>query len=169
MDPTEHESSTAIPAAAGDCDAASVLDPLELLSLVRRLHRAESAWARHTLGVSENESIALQVLLTAKADGRVLRQAELAAELEVSGASMSVLLDRLQHRGLVERLPHPDDRRSTAVRATATADAEVGGPAGALHDRLRDLVRHRDPAQRDAVAAFLRDLVGAIEVGGSSD
>jgi DNA-binding MarR family transcriptional regulator len=167
MDPTEHESSTAIPAAAGTYDATRLLEPLELLSLVRRLHRAESAWARHTLGVSENESIALQVLLTAGADGRVLRQGELAAELEVSGASMSVLVDRLQHRGLVERLPHPDDRRSTAVRATAKAGAEVGGPAGALHDRLRDLVRRRDPQQREAFAGFLQELVDAMEVGGA--
>src|SRR5690349_18624756 len=43
----------------------------------------------------------------------------LAKHLELEKSSLSGLVDRAEKRGLVERVPHPDDRRASTVRITA--------------------------------------------------
>jgi DNA-binding MarR family transcriptional regulator len=44
---------------------------------------------------------------------------ELARHLELEKSSLSGLIDRAEGRGLVERIPSPDDRRASTVRMTA--------------------------------------------------
>ncbi len=45
---------------------------------------------------------------------------ELAAKVGVKPASMTTLLDGLEREGLVERVPHPTDRRKVNVRLAST-------------------------------------------------
>lgn len=51
-----------------------------------------------------------------KRDG--LSQVELSDKTEVDRTTISGLVDRLQKSGLVERRPHPDDRRACLVHLT---------------------------------------------------
>lgn len=49
--------------------------------------------------------------------------AELARELYIDSASMTRMLDRLQKRGLIERMPRGDDRRVINLRLTDDGQA----------------------------------------------
>lgn len=82
---------------------------------------------------------------------------ELARHLELEKSSLSGLIDRAEMRGLVERIPSPEDRRSARVRMTAQgralarlleADVRtevlklVAGLSKSDRERLTDLVEH---------------------------
>ncbi len=74
-----------------------------------------------------------------------LRQNELNDHVLLSQSSLSRLVERLEKRGLVERMPSPDDGRGVLVRLT-----EAGlGPAEA--DRPGACPRHRRPGGPGAV------------------
>jgi DNA-binding MarR family transcriptional regulator len=47
-----------------------------------------------------------------------LTMGELSSRLMVSGGNVTGLVDSLQREGLVERTPHPDDRRRQIIRLT---------------------------------------------------
>ena len=80
----------------------------------------------------------VRVLSRLVAAGRGLRPVELAAQAGVSSGTLTAVLDRLQRAGLLERRPHPTDRRSAIVELTgrgtrlvADFDAELAGAAAA--------------------------------------
>jgi DNA-binding MarR family transcriptional regulator len=52
------------------------------------------------------------------ASGRYATAAELARELYIDSAAMTRMIDRLEKRGLIERLPRGDDRRIINLRLT---------------------------------------------------
>lgn len=58
--------------------------------------------------------------------GKCATAAELARELYIDSASMTRMIDRLQKRGLVERMPRGDDRRVINLRLTEDGLALAG-------------------------------------------
>ena len=68
---------------------------------------------------SAHELSLIQVRLLGILRDREPGMLELARYLELEKSSLSGLVDRAEARGLVERVPSPDDRRATTVRMTA--------------------------------------------------
>ena len=54
--------------------------------------------------------------------------------LQVHPASVTNLVNGLERDGLVERAPHPSDRRTTLATITARGREVAGAATGALHD-----------------------------------
>ena len=61
------------------------------------------------------------ILHLSRRDG--LTQVRIADDLEMGKVAVGGLLDRLQGKGLVQRKPHPTDRRATHVFLTPSAEA----------------------------------------------
>ncbi len=102
---------------------------------ISRLMRAafERRIARTGIGVSGAEA---RVLANAARAGAV-RQNVLAEILQVEAMTLTGLLDRLERRGLVRRLPDPSDRRAKLVELTeAAADVLAGIAAVSAEVRL---------------------------------
>ena len=57
------------------------------------------------------------------ASGRYTTAAELVRDTYTDAASMTRMLDRLQKRGLIERVPHADDRRQVRLHLSADGRA----------------------------------------------
>ncbi len=83
----------------------------QLLQLWRRLAPETSS-----LSLTWNEYHYLEAL----AEGS-LRLSELAQKMGVSKASVSTMVRKLEARGLLERLPDPDDRRASRVQLTGVS------------------------------------------------
>lgn len=100
-----------------------------------------------------------RVVMMLRAAGGTLSPAEIAERLGSARATVTGVLDSLEKRGLVRRLPHPDDRRRLQV--------EMTGQAGTLLERiLPTYFRH----EREAAGALdaegqetLVQLLGAIQ------
>jgi DNA-binding MarR family transcriptional regulator len=122
---------------------------LRALVLEQNERRKETADA---LGMSFFRVRALRRIATGPA-----RLSELAAELGSDRPYLSLVVDDLEKRGLVERHQHPTDRRCKIVSATADgrdaaarAEAILGTPPAALLN-----LRPADLADLDRITAAL--------------
>jgi DNA-binding MarR family transcriptional regulator len=83
---------------------------------------------------------AREVLAVLEGAAEPLEPTIIAQRLLITTASMTPLLDTLEKRGLVRRLPHPDDRRKRLVDITPAARRIVDEFLPSLHARERAVV-----------------------------
>jgi len=139
--------------------------PLEVLSRVTRLARhldraRRAAFAEHELDVWE-----FDVLAALRRAGRpyVLSPGQLVDQTMVTSGTMTNRVDRLETRGLVQRLPDPADRRGVHVRLTPRGKDQVDSALADLLHRERDLLRGLSRNDQDALSTLLRRLVAPFE------
>jgi len=88
-----------------------------------------------------------------------LTPTELARAQMMTSGGMTAAIDRLERKGLVERVPNPADRRGALVRLTDDG-RRVIDTAMEIHCRIEhDMVAALTPKQRDQLADLLRALV----------
>ncbi|MDN5821976.1 MAG: MarR family transcriptional regulator, partial [Brachybacterium sp.] len=87
----------------------------------------------------------------------------LAQHLQITGASTSKLLDRLTASGHLERAPHPHDRRSRIVVATAHAHSQVRDRLSGMHEQMLEIARAVPAPARQAATDFLLAMAEHLE------
>jgi DNA-binding MarR family transcriptional regulator len=83
---------------------------------------------------------ARQVLAVVEGAGQPLEPSVIAERVLITTGSMTSLLDTLEKRGLIQRTPHPDDRRKLLVDITPDAQAILDKLLPSLHARERDVI-----------------------------
>jgi len=112
------------------------------------------------IGVTPGEA---RVLLHAARAGEV-RQNVLADRMGLEAMTLSTYVDRLEERGLVQRLPDPSDRRAKLVRLTpAASDAldAIMRATAAVRQRARE-------GLNDQEWAVLKELLRKVRLNFSS-
>src|ERR1035438_5231690 len=94
---------------------------------------AVAAHGRRARGAQGLRAGASRPLAILDGAGEPLPGHVIAERLLVSSASMTSLVDTLERRGLVERHPHPTDRRKVLIHLTADAQRIVDQQLPALH------------------------------------
>jgi DNA-binding MarR family transcriptional regulator len=126
-------------------------------ALVRRFSISERADVS-CCGMTVAQAATLQALAAAGP----LRLGDLGRRLGISPSTLTRNLQRLEERGLLERLADPDDARASLARLTRAgrrAAAEVDGREIKFAETvLQQLPAHR----RDSAVAGLRELLQAI-------
>ena len=95
---------------------------------------------RHTSEQYQLSPSARGVLAVVEGAGQPLEPSVIAERLVVTTGSMTSLLDNLEKRGLVRRLPHPDDRRKLLIDITPAAQTIVDELLPALHAREKAVI-----------------------------
>ena len=95
---------------------------------------------RHTLEQYQLSPSARGVLAVVEGAGQPLEPNVIAERLVVTTGSMTSLLDNLEKRGLVRRLPHPEDRRKLLIDITPEAQGIVDELLPTLHAREREVI-----------------------------
>ena len=95
---------------------------------------------RYTREVYRLSQGAREVLAVVEGAGEALEPSVIAERLLVTTGTMTSLLDTLEKRGLIRRLPHPGDRRKLLVGITPAAQDIVDDLLPSLHARERDVV-----------------------------
>jgi DNA-binding MarR family transcriptional regulator len=85
--------------------------------------------------------------------------------LMVTSGTVTNRLDRLEERGLIERLPDPDDRRGTLVALTAKGKALVDEAVGEHVANEARLLEALTRAERAELDRLLRKLLASLEAG----
>src|SRR5689334_7218619 len=91
----------------------------------------------------------------------------LAELLDVSLSNATGLIDRMEERGLIERIRVPSDRRVVIVRASEEG-ARIRDEIEALkQDRMRSILGRLSSAKLERIRAAVADLRGALieEIG----
>lgn len=95
------------------------------------LHNREAAQA-HRLSATARMTLAV-----IEGAGGPLEPGVIAERLLITSGSMTSMLDTLEKRGLVRRMPHPEDRRKLLVDVTDEAVAVLDGLLPSFHLRER--------------------------------
>jgi DNA-binding MarR family transcriptional regulator len=141
------------------------LQPMEVLSRVTRLGHHLDRARRAAFTAHRIESWEFDVLAALRRAGPPyeLSPGRLLKETLVTSGTMTNRVDRLASRGLVERLPDPQDRRGVLVRLTPSGLDTVDGALEGLLSRERNLLAGLPPADQRALAGLLRHLVLPFE------
>lgn len=91
-----------------------------------------------------------------------LSMSGLAELMGVSFSNATGIVDRMEERGLVERVRVPDDRRVVLVRIAAPGLDALDEIEAVKQDNLQAILGHLDATQLARVAAAIDDLRGAI-------
>lgn len=135
---------------------------LELFTALRAVvlatERERLRIGREVLRISPNENQACGILA---AEGPQT-PTTIAGRLQITTASVTELVDRLEIAGLVERAPHPTDRRKLLVRLTG-----AGLEKAAIMARQFGLLMERSTAglssaERQVVLSFLQTTASTI-------
>ena len=102
-------------------------------NLIRTADALLAELDRRRRELADLSSSAFQALAILEGAGEPLAGHVIAERLLVSSASMTSLLDTLERRGLVERHPHPDDRRKVLISLTDDARDIVDQMLPAVH------------------------------------
>lgn len=137
------------------------LAPIEVFSRISRLARLldrarRDAFAEHGIELWEFDVLAA---LRRAGGNYELSPGRLLRETMVTSGTMTNRVDRLAARGLVERLPDPNDRRGVLVRLTPEGRVAVDGAFEALVDAERDLLGELSAKDRKQLAGLLRRLM----------
>jgi len=83
--------------------------------------------------------------------------------LMLSSAGITSRLDRLEKRGLVRRIRHPNDRRGVLVELTEEGRSVLNDAVAANTAAERDLVAALDRDDIHALARLLKKMLAAVE------
>ncbi len=104
------------------------------------------------LGLGLNDVAALEHLLRRSELG----PADIASLLGITTASATVLVDRLEKAGHVQRRSHPRDRRRKILVVTEHAQAEVFRALQPLFKMHKDIDQHYSEAEQAVIESYLR-------------
>ncbi len=130
---------------------------LRLVAVVELLPGALDSQLRTEAGVTHFEYFVLAML--SEAPRRTLRMTALAQRTNATLARLSHVVRRLEDRGLVERVPCPEDGRATNARLTESGWEAVVAAAPGHVETVRRLVL--DPLTREQVEQ-LRGIADAL-------
>jgi DNA-binding MarR family transcriptional regulator len=95
---------------------------------------------RHTREQYQLSPSARQVLAVVEGASEPLEPSVIAERLLITTGSMTSLLDTLEKRGLIQRMPHPDDRRKLLIDITPAAQTVLDELLPSLHAREHQVI-----------------------------
>jgi DNA-binding MarR family transcriptional regulator len=131
------------------------LELAELFTHTARRLRRGSIVQLAPLGLTYAQA---RVLRLVAAEGRPLRMADLAAQLDVVPRSVTTMVDALEEAGFVARHADPGDRRSVLVALTDEGHRLLDGLEAARRDSAEEVFGGLAPAQRKRLHELLEDL-----------
>lgn len=99
----------------------------------------------------------LHVLFTLSSEGS-MPMSRLAEAMDVSQASATGIVDRMEQRGLVERLRDDEDRRVVRVALADGGHETLGTIAAERRERLAAILEELDDAELEGFLAGLRGM-----------
>ncbi|HET7420461.1 MAG TPA: MarR family transcriptional regulator [Candidatus Dormibacteraeota bacterium] len=139
--------------------------PYQVTARVSRLalyisRRQEEAFGR--FGLNRGDVGVLSALRIAGPPNQ-LSPTQLFKGLMLSSAGITSRLDRLEKRGLVRRIRHPNDRRGVIVELTDEGRSVLDQAVQANTSTERELVQGLDAAEARELAALLKKMLAALE------
>ncbi len=132
----------------------------EILRSLRRITRAIDLYSRQlagTYGLTGPQLVCLRVIQRAP-----VTPSQLAKDVDLSQATVTGIIDRLEAHQLVARQRNADDRRRVTVSLTEAGKALVEKAPSPLHDRFLDRLRQLPDAERKQIHDTLAQVVGMM-------
>ncbi|WP_311211601.1 MULTISPECIES: MarR family transcriptional regulator [unclassified Arthrobacter] len=138
-----------------------------IMAALARLREAEQRLADASLRymkLNQSDMRALHYLIVCANHGVIATPGAIASRLNISTASTTKLLDRLERAGHVTRRAHPSDRRALAIAITPETHEAAMRTVGRQQAKRFLAAARLTPDERDTVMRFLDDMAQEIEV-----
>ena len=148
---------------SGPAPALQNSNVLEALHVYRA---AEAAMRRRTgvaMGLGENDLLALRFLLDNHAGGKVTAAKDITRYLGISSASTTVLLQRLEAGGFIERRASSSDRRSIEIYPTQAAEGDTGPMLAVAQHEMAESTESLTPDEAQVVTKFLNMMRETVD------
>ena len=139
--------------------SAKVQDPILVDGLFQLSFHLQATLARIA---AEHDLSIVQVRLLGILRDREPAMLRLARHLGLEKSSLSGLVDRAERRGLVQRVPSPEDGRGSNIRVTARGRKLSGAIEGEVTAEVAKLVGVLSISERQRLAALLGQIVSGI-------
>jgi DNA-binding MarR family transcriptional regulator len=133
-------------------------------NLVRTADAFLGELERRRREIADLSASAFQTLAILDGAKEALAAHVIAERLLVSSASMTSLLDTLEGRGLVERHPHPTDRRKVLVRLTREAHHIVDRMLPTVHAAATEALADLTEPERELLITSLATIRARLTV-----
>jgi DNA-binding MarR family transcriptional regulator len=127
-----------------------------------RTHTLLSEELGRTLRPFDLTLTGFRVVMMLRVSGGTLTPAEIADRLGSARATVTGVLDSLEKRGLVRRLPHPDDRRRLQVEITEDARRLLAEILPTYFTDERQVVEGLDPEGQETLVELLGRVQAAL-------
>lgn len=150
------------PEAYSTADIHQIGELMAALAQLRAVEQQLSDASQRYMRLGKTDMKALHFLIVSKNTGTIATAGALAAHLEISTASTTKLLDRLEASGHVRRSPHPKDRRALAITIMEKTHAAAVETIGRQQAKRFNAAARLTTQQRDVVMNFLKDMAEEI-------
>lgn len=138
---------------------------VRVVAVLELLPNALDAQLRRDADLTNFDYYVLAML--SEAEGQTLRMTALAAQTNAALARLSHVVRRLEERGLVERVPCPEDRRATNARLTHAGMAKVVEAAPGHVANVREhVIDALTPEQVQQLGDIADALLGRLDPSG---
>jgi DNA-binding MarR family transcriptional regulator len=141
------------------------LEYTEILINIRKIVRSlnlESKKIQKEYGVSIPQLMCLDYL--GKKDEMRATQGDIARYLNLNSSTMSGIIDRLEAKGFVARLPNPSDRRTVHISLTSKGLRLLDASPTLLHDQLSRHLQKLPPEKVREINRSLTILVQSLDI-----
>ena len=137
----------------------------EILTNIRKILRSinlESKRIQKEYGISIPQLLSLNYLSEIPNYQSTVKA--ISEHLNLNSSTVSGIIKRLESKGLVAKLPNPNDRRGSIIALTEKGAKLVKSTPGLLHDRLDQNLSRLQPGELETVRKGLDLLIGLMGV-----
>lgn len=141
------------------------MDTTDILIKIRKIVRSinlESKKIQKEYGVSIPQVLCLQFLH--KAVNYQAGQGEIRKFLNLNASTTSGIINRLESKGLIARLPRSGDKRMVTISLTARGDKLMQKIPSLLHEQLSEKLEKLDKQTLENIQGSLELLEGLLEI-----
>ncbi|UII24483.1 MarR family transcriptional regulator [Fulvivirga maritima] len=141
------------------------MDSLEILINIRKIVRAlsiESKIMEKEYGLSIPQFLCLSYL--EKSPGYHRSQKELKEQLNLNSSTVTGIINRLEKRGYVARMPKSGDKRITHITLTALGIKLLENAPNVLHDKLSKKLETLSTEEIEMVNKSLEIITNAMQI-----
>lgn len=135
---------------------------------IRRAQQVSSAYFAEELSESELTSVQM-VALAAIADSPGIDATRLSEIIDFDRATIGGVVDRLERKGLIQRVVNKQDKRSKAMHATAAGKALLEVNMSRVERVQERLLAPLTAAERDMFLRLIKAVVAGSDVRPASD
>lgn len=141
------------------------MDTTEILIKIRKIIRSinlESKKIQKEYGVSIPQVLCLNFLR--ESANYQSTQAEIRKFLNLNSSTVSGIIDRLENKGLIARLPKSGDKRVVNIALTSAGDKLLNQIPSLLHEQLSHRLAKLDQNKLSKVKESLNILINLLEI-----
>lgn len=141
------------------------MESTEILIKIRKIVRSinlESKKIQKEYGVSIPQVLCLQYLRDSV--NYQAGQGEIRKFLNLNASTASGIINRLENKGLVARLPKSGDKRVVTIALTSKGDQLMQKMPSLLHERLSEKMIKLDDSTLESIKSSLELLVNILEI-----